>query len=172
MALLKSEPDSILHLAGESTCLRGHPECLSGISGSTLFEQALDKRDQCFSNFGVHMNYLGIWLNAHSESDISKHFPDATATAGPHRHYSEYQWSRQDVFWTLPLTLFSVFLFSKAPSQLLHLLLAILQQPTQACLTGTGPAQFLITFCVIPIGTCPQQVATLQKKASQLTHMK
>lgn len=36
------------------------------------------------------MNYLGIWLNAHLESGISKHLPDDIATAGPHRHYSEY----------------------------------------------------------------------------------
>ena len=63
---------------------------LRRIQNLPYLNRPLTKRDQCFSNFGVHMNYLGIWLNARSESGISKHLPDAIATAGPHRHYSEH----------------------------------------------------------------------------------
>lgn len=81
-----------------------------------LLEQALGKRStrgQCFSNLSMHMNYLGIWLNAHSDSaGLSSAFLGAAVTADPHRPYFEYQGSRQGAFWTLPLILLQ---FSSSP---------------------------------------------------------
>lgn len=124
----------------------------------SCLNRPLTKENQCFSNFGVHMNYLGIWLNAHSGS------------CSPHWLHPEYQGSRQGAFWTLPLTLFHFSFSPKRPPSFYTYSWSHCNNPHKSVLTG--PPQSLITLCAIPIGTFPKQAATLQEKASQLTHVK
>ena len=164
MALLKNECDSILHLAGESTRSSGRPESLSGISGERkpiLLEQALDKRKPVL---------LKLWCSYELLGDLVK---CPFWSCSPHRPHSEYQGSRQGAFRTLPLTLFQFSFSPKHPLGFYTYSWSHCNNPHKpASHVLTGPPQCLITLCAIPIGTCPKQAATLQEKASQLTHVK
>lgn len=168
----------ILHLAGESACWRRHPESLSVTLGEHSSPFCLNRpltkkhsrpvllRRRCA------MHYMGIWLDAHSDSaGLGLSFLTPSQVLLLLLVHTDHIWvPRIQTMYLLNSSsgAFSVFLFSKAPTPPCS---SLPKLPARHC-PSSVPQCCLSILPTIPIGACPQQAATLQEKASWLTHMK